>query len=367
MGFFKPDIKKLRKTGNIKGLLKALSYKEALIRTEAVDAVGEIFEGNSRSPSKDKAVPILTKMLEDSDLDVRQRTVYALGFMGQERPLLKILKNGEKSLRITAAEVVGRISHNVAASDALIEALREDKDDIVRSNAAVSIGRIIEYRQRQYELYNYDTDNRIVDLCYDALVKALGDTPSVHSNVLWALAKSKRASAIPYLINGLGSECPDVRMQAAVGLGIVGADIGSEGINSLVRTAKDSEESKEIRECAILSLGSVQTATALQELRNMSESHIASEFNESLKYAIERYPLSATMTSVMQQEQMGQYWAYLHKHGKIQVKEWYKGNTYLSDAKTSPNVKYFLEEPFEAASIEEAEIIATELLNREYE
>ncbi len=62
---------------------------------------------------------------------------------------------------------------------------------------------------------------------------------------------------------------------------------------------------------------------------------------------------------------MGQYWAYLHKYGKIQVKEWYQGNTYLSEANTSPNVKRFLEEPFEAESMEEAEKIAAKLLNNE--
>lgn len=60
---------------------------------------------------------------------------------------------------------------------------------------------------------------------------------------------------------------------------------------------------------------------------------------------------------------MKQYWAYLHKYGKIQVKEWYQGNTYISEASSSPNVTRFLEEPFEATSIEEAEEIATKLLD----
>lgn len=60
---------------------------------------------------------------------------------------------------------------------------------------------------------------------------------------------------------------------------------------------------------------------------------------------------------------MGQYWAYLHKYGKIQVKEWYQGNTFIGEASTSPNVKRFLEEPFEATSIENAQEIATKLLN----
>ena len=38
---------------------------------------------------------------------------------------------------------------------------------------------------------------------------------------------------------------------------------------------------------------------------------------------------------------MKHYWAYLHKYGKIQVKEWYQGNTYISEASTSPNVTCF--------------------------
>lgn len=64
---------------------------------------------------------------------------------------------------------------------------------------------------------------------------------------------------------------------------------------------------------------------------------------------------------------MGQYWAYLHKYGNIQIKEWYQGNTFLSEASTSQYVKCYLKEPFEAATIEEADEIATKLLNREKE
>jgi hypothetical protein len=59
---------------------------------------------------------------------------------------------------------------------------------------------------------------------------------------------------------------------------------------------------------------------------------------------------------------MALYWAYLHKYGSIQVKEWYPNNTYLNEARVSPNVKRFLEQPFDAASSEEAEKIARQLL-----
>ncbi len=59
---------------------------------------------------------------------------------------------------------------------------------------------------------------------------------------------------------------------------------------------------------------------------------------------------------------MQQYWAYLHKYGNIEIKEWYAGNTYVREAIASPNVIRFLETPFEAGSLEEAEKTAGRLL-----
>ena len=59
-----------------------------------------------------------------------------------------------------------------------------------------------------------------------------------------------------------------------------------------------------------------------------------------------------------------QYWAYRHKHGDIEVKEWYPGNAYVSEAAASTHVARFLDEPFAAGSIEEAQDIAAELLKQ---
>lgn len=58
------------------------------------------------------------------------------------------------------------------------------------------------------------------------------------------------------------------------------------------------------------------------------------------------------------------WWAYLHKSGSIQVKEWYPSNTFLNEARVSPNVKRFLEQPFKASSYEEAQKLAQELLGQ---
>ena len=56
------------------------------------------------------------------------------------------------------------------------------------------------------------------------------------------------------------------------------------------------------------------------------------------------------------------WWAYLHKYGNIQVKEWYPGNTFINEARVSPNIKRLLEQPFEAPSFEEAQKVAENLL-----
>jgi hypothetical protein len=57
-----------------------------------------------------------------------------------------------------------------------------------------------------------------------------------------------------------------------------------------------------------------------------------------------------------------QYWAYLHKYGNIEIKEWYPGNSFIHEATVSPYVVRFLEAPFEAESFEEAEETAGRLL-----
>lgn len=47
------------------------------------------------------------------------------------------------------------------------------------------------------------------------------------------------------------------------------------------------------------------------------------------------------------------------------IKEWYEGNNYIYQASVSTFIKKFLEEPFEAESIVDAEEIAEKLLKSE--
>lgn len=362
MVFFKPDIEKLRKKNKIKSLIKALSYKEALVRCGAAYAIGQIFGGNHESPSKDTAALALAKTLQDADFNVRDAAVHALGHMRRVDPLIEVLEKGEKPLRITAAKAMGWNPNNINVAAALAVALKKDSDEEVRRYAAISIGSIIENRKRQFDQYHEDSDRKIVDECSKALIESLGDTPLVCSGILLALAKSKEASAVPYLINGLGSENEAVRKKAVVGLGIAGPSIGKEGVGALVRTVLNNDESRAIRESAILSLGDVQTDIAIQALFMLQKTPAVHEFKVILEYAIRMYPAHVAPETEDHQETKGLYWAYLHKKGEIKVKEWYRGNSYLHEANESSSVEHFLEEPFEAESFEEAEKIAAQLL-----
>lgn len=362
MGIFKPNIEKLRNQTNTKGLLKALSYKEASVRSSAVDAIGQMFEGYHENRSKDAAVEALTKMLVDADPGVLEATVYALGNMRQAGPLIRVLKSGETPLRIIAAEVLGWNSQNISVNDALASALQKDGDEAVRANAAISLGRIVEDRKRQFDQYQEVYDQKVVDDCCLVLEKALGDSPAVYSNALWALARSKKSTVVPHLIKGLGGDSERVREKAAVGLDMMRSAIGKEEIDTLAKTVQNVHESKEMREGAIRALGVVQIEPAMQALLLLRDSATADEFKTTIEDALGQYP-SRIQSAAKQPAQMGQYWAYLHKYGKILIKEWYEGNAYISEAMTSENVKQFLEEPFEAASMEEAQEIAARLLN----
>ena len=76
--FGPPDIKKLKATGNVKGLVKALGYqKDWVVRRDAAWALGDI--GDAR------AVEQLISALGDEKWYVRYAAVQALGKIGDAR------------------------------------------------------------------------------------------------------------------------------------------------------------------------------------------------------------------------------------------------------------------------------------------
>ncbi|HEX7490657.1 MAG TPA: HEAT repeat domain-containing protein [Candidatus Limnocylindrales bacterium] len=122
--FGPPDIRQLEAKRDAQGLIKALSYKDAAIRTAAADALG---------PLKDPlAVEPLVGLLKDENAGVRRAAVAALAARGGHRvvePLVASLEDTNFDVRATAATAVYR-------------RLMTDADAETRRNTASALGRL---------------------------------------------------------------------------------------------------------------------------------------------------------------------------------------------------------------------------------
>lgn len=166
MGLFgPPNVEKLQASGNIKGLIKALSYKkdkevclqacDCLIKTGA-PAVQLIIEhlkqGKVEFPdlaSKvledigDAAVEPLINILGDKESPIRSLAARSLGIIGNAEAIDSLIDtlNDEKiSVRINAANALGCFSDSRIV-EPLINAL-EDKEGLVRDAVIESLGKI---------------------------------------------------------------------------------------------------------------------------------------------------------------------------------------------------------------------------------
>jgi HEAT repeat protein len=223
--FGPPNIEKLKARRDVKGLIKALSYpKDAEIRLQAVQALGEIGDARAVSPlfaaHKDKdrkvswaATDALVKIasrsiepfipaLNDSSRDVRYLAVYCLGSTGDPRavePLREALKDSDPLVRQNVASSLGKIPV-ASAVDALISALG-DTDKHVRGNAADALGKSGDPR----------AVDQLISLVHD-------DWYAVRVIAIEVLAKIGDARAIKPLIDSLGDKDGRVRKSAAKAL-----------------------------------------------------------------------------------------------------------------------------------------------------
>jgi len=122
MGFFKPNVEKMKKDKDVNGLMKALKDKDLHVRSEAVLALQVI--GDAR------AVESLIQALKDEHFDVRAGVVVALGKIGKPavEPLIQALKDKESSVRSGAAAALGGTG-DARAVEPLIQALKDEMWD----------------------------------------------------------------------------------------------------------------------------------------------------------------------------------------------------------------------------------------------
>jgi HEAT repeat protein len=165
IGLFGTDVKKLRESRNVQGLIFALQHKDPTVQYDAAEALGDIGDERAVEPLlaalkndetggvRWKAAEALSKLgtpsvdgligaLQHNDDDVRWKTAIALGEIGDPKaipPLINLLCDEDRFVRSRAAYALSMIGE--PAVDPLINALREG-DGNLRWGAAIALGKI---------------------------------------------------------------------------------------------------------------------------------------------------------------------------------------------------------------------------------
>jgi HEAT repeat protein len=158
-----------------------------------------------RDVAPEVAVPLIKKVLQDDNLQVRSMAVFALGLKPTAECLpllLEILTNEpDYSIRAGAAGALGYLQ-DVGALEPLVRTLYEDTDWLVRFSAAVSLGNLKDPR------------------AYAVLIQALNSAEVVlHQAAIAALGEIKAISAVDHILRFAQAEDWLVRQRLAEALG----------------------------------------------------------------------------------------------------------------------------------------------------
>jgi len=284
MGSFtdKPNIDKMEKEKDYKGLVQALSHPDPEVRRKAAEALGRIAEkGEARAVVEAGAVPKLVECLDDADEYVRGNAAYALdriAWRGEARAvveagavpkLVKCLDDENKGVRANAACALGEIAKggearavvSAGAVPKLVKCL-DDAHENVRGNAALALGSIAEKGEAR----------AVVSAgAVPKLVKCLDDeNKGVRANAACALGEIAKggearavvdAGAVPRLVERLDDAHEYVRGNAAWALGSIAekgdarAVVDAGGVPKLVKCLDD--ENKDVRVNAAWALGEI--------------------------------------------------------------------------------------------------------------
>jgi len=239
-GWFKPDVDKLERKGDVEGLIRALDHKDKDIRVRAAQALGRVGD--------DRAVDPLIQAMKVVDLDygVAHDALMGIGEKGVEA-LSLVLRDGDPRDRVIAALTLGDIG-SVEGVEALIEALK-DEEPVVRGDAAMALGRIGDERaagplmevlgdwDREVRLKAVEALGEIGSLeAVDPLIPLLKDqSGDVKRYAAEALGRLGDKRAVEPLVKALGDEDIDVRSEAARALGEIGDVRGVEPLTIMLK------------------------------------------------------------------------------------------------------------------------------------
>lgn len=191
---------------NFEKLIKDLQSPDLKLRVNAIEELGEL--GNL------KAIKPLSKLINDSNEQIRECSIWSLGRLKASDVLIDNLNHELDSVRKFIVEVLGNFEDENATRP-LIKLL-EDPDEEIRANAAWSLGKIGSKS------------------ALEPLIKCISDeSEEVRENVAWALGKLKEIRTIPYLLQIINDPDEIVRNNA------------KESIEKIYRFLEKQEENQE--------------------------------------------------------------------------------------------------------------------------
>ena len=252
-GLSESDIAKMAAKRDVKGLLKALAYKDLFVRWRAAEALGKI---------GDKlAVDGLIVALKDQHKAVRGSAAYALGEIGDKRAadgLVVALKDQEPTVRQRAVDALVKIGDE-RLMDGLIAALK-DQDLTVRTYAADALVKI-------------GCKHKIEGL----LAQLQTGTSFERLNAVEALAKTSDPRAMDGLAVALNDPLLNIRIRAKNKLIFMEGDRAKElvAIYERDRGFADRQELEENQRSAEIAFARARGGVPVLDLRSEKEKTIA--------------------------------------------------------------------------------------------
>ncbi|GBO53201.1 phycocyanin alpha phycocyanobilin lyase related protein NblB [Pseudanabaena sp. lw0831] len=176
-----------------------------------------------RDLTPDEAVPLILKVIDDENLQIRSMAVFALGLKHTEDcfPVLARILETEHDygIRADAAGAMGYLQDNRAV-EPLLRAFYEDTEWLVRFSAAVSLGNLGDVR------------------AYDALIQALeSEETMLHQAAIAALGEVGDLRCVDRILRFAQSDDWLTRQRLAEALGHLRCDKSLSALNYLVKDA----------------------------------------------------------------------------------------------------------------------------------
>jgi len=298
--FGPPNVEKLKTKADVRGLIKALSYKkEASVRAGAAKAVGEL-----KGPG---FVEPLVNALKDSDIIVRREAAKALGKLNDSsavEPLTAVLKDSATGVRQAAAEALDSIGWlpgndensatywiakrewtkciemGAVAVEPLIAELKDGNKDI-RQATAKALGELKDPRAVEPLIVTLKDNDASVrwevakalgefkdSRAVEPIIAALKDKITFQSEAAGVLAQIGAPAVVP-LITVLKNTPNSFRWhtpEAAAYYGAIEAleKIGPSAVEPLIAVLKDGNEG--IRQASAKALGVLEDPRSVEPL-----------------------------------------------------------------------------------------------------